>query len=43
MLHLRFPAEHNGARRCVHTRAFKEAEKQFEKLREAKALLKGLV
>jgi len=30
MLHLRFPAEHRGARRCVHTKAFKEAEKQFE-------------
>src|SRR5579863_2362998 len=42
MLHLRHPAEHNGARRCVHTRAFKEAEKQFENLREAKALLRHL-
>jgi hypothetical protein len=42
MLHLRYPAEHNGARRCVHTRAFKEAEKQFENLREAKALLRRL-
>jgi hypothetical protein len=43
MLHLRHPAEHNGARRCVHTKAFKEAEKQFEHLREAKALLKKLI
>ncbi len=42
MLHLRYPAEHNGARRCVHTRAFKEAEKQFENLREAKAILRRL-
>ena len=42
MLHLRFPAEHNGGRRCVHTKAFKEAEKQFENLREAKAALKKL-
>ncbi|SRR5579883_641 len=42
MLHLRYPAEHNGARRCVHTKAFKLAEKQFEKLKEAKALLKRL-
>jgi len=42
MLHLRYPAEHNGARRCVHTKAFKEAEKQFERLREAKALLRTL-
>jgi hypothetical protein len=42
MLHLRYPAEHNGSRRCVHTRAFKEAEKQFERLKEAKTLLKHL-
>ena len=42
MLHLRYPAEHEGARRCVHTRAFKEAEKQFENLREAKAFLRRL-
>jgi hypothetical protein len=42
MLHLRHPAEHNGARRCVHTRAFKEAEKQFEELAEAKAMLRKL-
>jgi len=42
MLHLRHPAEHNGARRCVHTPAFKAAEKRFEKLREAKALLRKL-
>jgi hypothetical protein len=42
MLHVRYPAEHNGARRCVHTRAFKAAEKEFENLREAKALLRRL-
>ena len=42
MLHLRHPAEHGGTRRCVHTKAFKEAEKQFERLSEAKALLKKL-
>jgi hypothetical protein len=42
MLHLVHPAEHHGARRCVHTRAFKDAEKQFERLREAKALLRKL-
>lgn len=42
MLHVRYPAEHRGARRCVHTRAFKEAEKQFENLREAKAQLRKL-
>ena len=43
MLHLVHPAEHRGARRCVHTRAFKEAEKQFEHLKEAKALLKKML
>jgi SprT-like family len=42
MLHLCHPVEHEGARRCVHTRAFKEAEKQFENLREAKAMLRKL-
>ena len=42
MLHLRYPVEHGGARRCVHTREFKEAEKQFPKLKEAKELLKKL-
>jgi hypothetical protein len=40
MLHLRFPVEHRGARRCVHTREFKEAEKHFPLLKEAKQLLK---
>jgi hypothetical protein len=40
MLHLRFPVEHRGARRCVHTREFKEAEQQFPQLKEAKQLLK---
>jgi hypothetical protein len=42
MLHLRFPVEHRGARRCVHTREFKEAEKQFPGLKEAKLLLKTI-
>jgi hypothetical protein len=42
MLHLRHPAEHRGVRRCVHTKEFKAAEKQFERLAEAKALLKKL-
>lgn len=43
MLHLRHPAEHNGSRRCVHTKAFKEAEKRFDGLKEAKALLRKLI
>jgi hypothetical protein len=42
MLHVKHPVEHNGSRRCVHTREFKTAEKEFEGLREAKALLKLL-
>jgi hypothetical protein len=42
MLHLRYPAEHRGARRCVHTRAFKDAEKQFVGFKEAQESLKHL-
>jgi len=42
MLHLRFPVEHRGARRCVHTREFKDAERQFPRLKEAKLLLKTI-
>jgi hypothetical protein len=42
MLHLRYPVEHNGAKRRVHTREFHQAEKQFAKLKEAKEVLKKL-
>jgi hypothetical protein len=42
MLHLRYPVHHRGARRCVHTPEFKEAEKAFPDLAEAKAILKSL-
>lgn len=42
MLHLRYPVEHRGARRCVHTPEFKAAEKEFPGLREAKAALRLL-
>lgn len=42
MLHLQHPVDHNGARRRVHTKEFREAEKQFPQLREAKELLKRL-
>ena len=42
MLNLRYPVEHIGARRRVHTREFHQAEKQFVKLKEAKEILKGL-
>lgn len=42
MLHVKHPVEIRGLRRSVHTKAFKEAEKTFESLREAKALLRRL-
>lgn len=42
MLHLRFPVDHRGARRCVHTPEFKRAEKEFPRLKEAKELLKKI-
>jgi hypothetical protein len=40
MLHLRYPVDHRGARRCVHTPEFKQAEKEFPRLKEAKEVLK---
>src|SRR5450755_3132139 len=40
MLHLQHPVEHNGARRRVHTREFRAAEKKFALLKEAKEMLK---
>ena len=42
MLPLRFPVDHTGARRRVHTREFLEAEKKFPLWKEAKELLKRL-
>ncbi|MGA3023161.1 MAG: hypothetical protein ABSF98_00175 [Bryobacteraceae bacterium] len=42
MLHLRFPVDHRGARRCVHTPEFKQAEKQFEGYQQAREILKRL-
>jgi len=42
MLHIRFPTEHRGSRRCVHTREFKREEKRFARYDEVKALLKSL-
>jgi hypothetical protein len=42
MLHLCHPVEHTGARRCVHTKEFKQAERRFPKLKEAKEMLKRL-
>lgn len=42
MLHLRFPVDHTGARRRVHTREFRAAEREFPQFQEAKELLKRL-
>lgn len=42
MLHLRYPVDHRGSRRCVHTAEFKAAEKQFPQLKEAKLMLRRL-
>lgn len=43
MLHLLHPEEHAGSRRRIHTRDFREAEKQFPQLREAKKALQELI
>lgn len=42
MLHLHYPVDHSGSRRCVHTPEFKAHEKQFPQFAEAKALLKKM-
>ena len=42
MLHLKFPTEYRGARRCIHTAEFKKAEKEFVGWKEAGELLKRL-
>ena len=42
MLHLHYPVDHTGARRCVHTPEFKAHEKLFPQFKEAKALLRRL-
>jgi hypothetical protein len=42
MLHLCHPPEHGYAKRRVHTKAFREAERGFPRLKEAKLLLKRI-
>jgi len=42
MLHLHYPVDHSGTRRCVHTPEFKAHEKQFPQFAEARALLKKM-
>lgn len=43
MLHLKFPAEHRGARRCVHTPEFKKGEREFENYKCAKQALRSFL
>jgi predicted metal-dependent hydrolase len=43
MLHLRFPTQHRGARRCVHTREFKLAEREFQEYKRAVVELRRFV
>ena len=43
MLHLRYPTEHRGSRRCVHTREFKRAERTFVHYKQAKEELRRFV
>lgn len=42
MLHLRFPTEYRGGRRCIHSKEFKKCEREFDKWKEASELLKRL-
>ena len=42
MLHMRYPVEFQGARRCIHTAGFKQAERRFEGYQKARDLLKAL-
>ena len=42
MLHLHYPVDHSGSRRCVHTPEFKAHEKEFPQFKEARALLKKM-
>jgi hypothetical protein len=43
MLHLRYPTENRGIRRCVHTPDFKSAERQFDGYSRAKQELNRFV
>jgi len=43
MLHLKYPTEHRGTRRCVHTKHFKNAEKKFPEYDNARAALVDFV
>lgn len=40
MLHLKFPTQHRGHRRCVHSAEFKKAEKELDGFEEAQKALR---
>jgi predicted metal-dependent hydrolase len=42
MLHLRYPVTHKGTRRRVHTPEFRQAERAYPHLEQAKEALKRL-
>ncbi|HEY3836036.1 MAG TPA: M48 family peptidase [Bryobacteraceae bacterium] len=42
MLHLRYPTQYRGARRCIHSAEFKKSEREFAAWKEAGELLKRL-
>jgi hypothetical protein len=42
MLHLKFPVEHSGARRRIHTQSFLAEEKKFPELRAVKEKIRNL-
>ena len=42
MLHLRFPTQYRGARRCIHSAEFKKSEREFIGWKEAEGTLKRL-
>ena len=43
MLHIQYPTEQQGTRRCIHTKAFKEAERIFTGFRTAREALRTFV
>ncbi len=41
MLHIKFPAEQRGAKRCVHTPEFQRAEREFARYEDVRRFLRG--
>jgi hypothetical protein len=42
MLHIRFPVQRRGARRCIHTEELRRAEEQFPQFTEAKRFVQEI-